>query len=48
MVRYNGTGQYVEMYTGPTTGWQNVAGPASGVTQGQATDLSIVYAVLFG
>jgi hypothetical protein len=48
MVRYNGTGQYVEMYTGPTTGWQNVAGPAAGVTQGQSTDTSIVYAVIFG
>ena len=49
MIRYNSSLQYVEMYTGGAgTGWQNVAGSAAGVTQGDATDLSIVYAVLFG
>jgi hypothetical protein len=49
MIRYNSSLQYVEMYTGGAdTGWQNVAGAAAGVTQGDATDLSIVYAVLFG
>ena len=49
MIRYNSSLQYVEMYTGGAgSGWQNVAGSAAGVTQGDATDLSIVYAVLFG
>ena len=49
MVRYNSDLQYVEMYVGGQgTGWENVAGQAAGVTQIDATDLSIVYAVIFG
>jgi hypothetical protein len=49
MVRYNSDLQYVEMYVGGTgTGWENVAGPNTGVTQADATALSIALAISLG
>ena len=49
MVRYNNDLQYVEMYVGGTgTGWENVAGPNTGVTQTDATALSIALAISLG
>jgi hypothetical protein len=47
MIRYNTFYQYVEVYDA-SLGWINSAGTSSGISLGQATDLGIVSALLFG
>jgi hypothetical protein len=46
MVRYNSTGEALELYNGVT--WGSVSGVAAGITTAEATDIAISSALIFG